>query len=135
MDQSVTGNPEALGPEELREKAWAIVEPRFQQSRRDAVDEYRQLTASGQASRDLGIVAQAAHQGRVETLFVRSGVQKWGKFDSAAQEVKTHEKAEPGDEDLYDFAAVQTLSQGGRVFVMDSEEMPDDAAIAAVFRF
>jgi hypothetical protein len=134
-DESVAGNPETLSPEQLREMAWAIVEPSFDQTRRDALDRYHQLTASGQASRDLAIIAPAAHQGRVEILFVASGVQRWGKFDAAAQAVQTHEEAEPGDEDLYDFAAIQTLFQGGKVFVVDSREMPGDAAIAAVFRF
>jgi hypothetical protein len=46
-----------------------------------------------------------------------------------------HQKMEPGSEDLLDFSAIQTLLNGGTVFSLPQEEMPDDKPIAAVFRY
>jgi hypothetical protein len=46
-------------------------------------------------------------------------------------------KVEPGpqDEDLLDFAAVQTLMHGGRVHVLPEEQMPETEPVAAVLRY
>jgi len=46
-----------------------------------------------------------------------------------------HEEAEPGDEDLLDFAAMQTLLNGGIVYAVEPQKVPDEALLAAVFRY
>jgi len=46
-----------------------------------------------------------------------------------------HEEAKPGDEDLLDLAAVQTLLNGGTVYAVELEKVPDGASLAAVFRY
>lgn len=77
----------------------------------------------------------AAYHGRVDVLFVAVGVQVWGHFDPDKDRVSVHNSPEPGDEDLLDLTAVQSLIKGGTVYAVAPEEVPDRAALAAVLRY
>lgn len=133
LAQGIPGNPEGLNPAVLQKEAWIIVEPFLLKARQDAFSRYRQLAGSGNTSRDVKTIALAAHEGRVGVLFTAVGIQRWGVFDPGI--VYIHEDQEPGDEDLLDFAAVRTLLNGGAVYAVKPDEMPDPAPLAAVFRY
>ncbi len=137
VDEGIEGNPEELRAEELHKRAWAVVQPYFQKAQEEAAAQYRQLAGAGseQASSDLKEVVPAAYHGRVEVLFVAVGTHQWGTFDPDTDAVRLHEKAEPGDEDLLDFVAVQTLANRGSVYAIEPEKVPDGALLAAVFRY
>jgi len=77
----------------------------------------------------------AAHHGRVDVLFVALGIQVWGAIDLSTNTVHEHEDHEPGDEDLLDLAAIQTILNGGIVYAVEPEQVPDHAPLAAVFRY
>jgi len=49
--------------------------------------------------------------------------------------VQLHREAQPGDADLLDFAAIQTYIQGGDVYAVKPNHVPDEAPLAAVFRY
>jgi hypothetical protein len=135
IGQGVEGNPEALSSKELHERAWAIVQPHFQEAQERAIAQYEQLASTEQASSDIRTVVPAAHYGRVDTLFVAVGQQHWGTFDPQTDTIDIHGEEEPGDEDLLDLAAVQTLLHGGRVYALESTEVPDGVPVTAVFRY
>jgi hypothetical protein len=136
LDDGVTGNPDDLGTEELRNRAWAIAEPYFIKGRREASARYQQLSGTQQASNDLMKVVPESYHGRIEVLFVAVGVQSWGTFDVESSQIVLHQQeVQPGDEDLLDFAAIHTLLNGGVVFAVAPEQMPDKANVAAVFRY
>ncbi|MEA1935544.1 MAG: hypothetical protein U9M96_01835 [Thermodesulfobacteriota bacterium] len=135
LDEGITGNPEGLSAEKLHRQAWAIVQPYFQKAQEDAVALYRQSVGTGLTSYDVEEIVQAAYHGRVGTLFVAVGLQQWGAFDSDSNEVHLRREAEPGDEDLLDFAAIQTFLNGGDVYAVGPEKVPDNASMAAVFRY
>jgi hypothetical protein len=135
MDEGVPGNPEGMKPEDLHQMAWAIVEPAFKKEREAGAARYRQLAGTGQTTADVTEAVLAAHHGRIEVLFVAVGVQVWGRFDPGKDRVDVHKSPEPGDEDLLDLSAIQTLLKGGAVFAVSPEEVPDQTLIAAVLRY
>jgi hypothetical protein len=135
VEQGITGNPESLKAEELHGQAWGIVEPQFLKAQEEAMAKYKQLAGSARASKDLKEIVPAACEGRIDSLWVAVGVQQWGFFDPDKRTVHIHAEPEPGDEDLLDFAAVHTILNGGTVYAMKPEEMPDEAPLAAVFRY
>jgi hypothetical protein len=45
------------------------------------------------------------------------------------------DEPQPGDEDLLDSAAVHTFLNGGTVYAVEPVEVPDEATLAAVFRY
>ncbi|MDQ3458382.1 MAG: hypothetical protein M3498_03605 [Deinococcota bacterium] len=135
LEEGAHGNPDGWRMGELREKAWEVVEPHFKRAHEEAMARFGQLAGTGQASRTLREIVPAAGQGRVDTLFVQLGVRRWGVADPAQNEVTVHDERQPGDQDLLDFAAVQTLLNGGTVYAVQPDEIPDGAPIAAVFRY
>jgi len=122
-------------PEEMQEKVWSVVEPYYTEAQNAAIDLYHELVGTGKASADLKETVAGAYYGRVDQLFVAVGVQQWGNFDPQANELQLHSEAKPGDEDLLNAAAVQTLLNGGVVYAVEPDSVPDHAPIAAVFRY
>ena len=134
MDEGIAGNPDEMKPEDFLPPAWAIVEPVFNKEREAGLERYRQLAGTGQTTVDVAEAVLAAHHGRIAVLFVAVGVQVWGQFDPEDNRVELHDTSQPGDEDLLDFTAIQTLLKGGTVFAVSPENVPDQALVAAVLR-
>jgi hypothetical protein len=135
IDGGIPGNPEGMKPEALHAQAWDLVEPIFRKAREAAADRYRQLAGTGQTTTDVKEGVLAAHHGRVETVFVPVGVQVWGQLDPDEEAVHIHPSPEPGDEDLLDLLAIQTLTKGGTVYAVAPEEVPDKTPLAAILRY
>jgi hypothetical protein len=135
MNEGVPGNPAGMKMEELQQKAWKIVEPVFEKKRAAAYDRYHQLAGTGQTTSEVTDAVVSAHHGRVEALFVAVGVQVWGAYDSNTDRVVIHESPKPGDGDLLDLSAIRTLINGGEVYAVAPEEVPDRALVAAVLRY
>jgi hypothetical protein len=135
LDEGVEGNPGASSLEELRDRAWEFVRPRFEEARREALARHARFAGTGQASDTLVEIVPAAFFGRVEALFVARGSRRWGFFNPASGAAHEHGEPERGDRDLVDFAAVQTFLNGGAVYVLEPEEVPAGVPAAAVFRY
>jgi hypothetical protein len=135
LEAGVTENPEIYKPETLHAQVFPILEPYFSQAEQAAIEHYREMAGTGKASADLQETIPATYYGRVEQLLVAVGVQQWGSFDPQAMALQLHAEAEPGDEDLLNAAAIQTLLNGGQVYAMEPDKVPDAAPLAAVFRY
>lgn len=135
LDDGISGNPEELSAEALHEKAWDIVEPLFMEAKEDVAHRYQELQGSEQASDDLGQVVPAAFQGRVDALFVAVNAHEWGTYNPDTNSIILHNTRQNDDEDLLDFAALQTLANGGTVYAVSADEVPGTGSVAAVFRF
>jgi hypothetical protein len=135
LEEMIAGNPESLKAEALRQEAWAIAQPVILKGQREAEAKYRQLAGTGRASNQLAEIAPAAFNGRVESLFVAVGAQRWGSFDLDRAEIHLREEPQPGDEDLLDFSALQTFLNGGAVYTVEPENVPGGGLLAAVFRY
>ncbi len=135
VEQGIAGNPEPLSAEDLRQRAWKILEPQFASARRDAADRYFARAGTGLASAELKEVVTAAHDGRIESLFVALGVQIWGRFDEKNRSVVVHSQAETADRDLLDLGAVHTFLNNGSVYAVDQQDVPGGGLLAAVFRY
>jgi hypothetical protein len=138
LDEGLTGNAEGLSPEELRDKAWEIVEPVLTAARRKAAERYGDLLSTGRASSHYDEILQAAHDGRIDTLFVARGVRLWGTYDLKARAIRIQENQTTqlkGNEDLLDLAAIQTFQNGGQVYAVPHQEVPGGQEVAAIFRY
>jgi hypothetical protein len=133
--QGIAGNPEALRPEELHARAWALLEPHFAEARVRAEVRYQGLAGTGRTARDPGEAATAAWQGRVQFLFVAVDAQCWGRLDRETGHVAVHETPEPGDEELLDLTAVGTFLRGGTVYAGPAAGVPGGGPLAAILRY
>ena len=137
LQDGIIGNPDREDLKELHEKAWNIVRPIFEESQKKAFEKFEQLSGqqSDLAIHDLTAAVKAAVFGQVETLFVRLGAQKWGRYDAENNKVTVTGEPGPGNDDLFDFAAAQTLLNSGQVFAVPPEQMPAGEEIAAILRY
>jgi hypothetical protein len=90
---------------------------------------------NGLATSDLESAVKAAVAGRVETLIVPLGVQKQGRYDPETDSVRVESEATPENDDLLNFAAVQTLLNSGNVYAVPADQFPNSGDIAAIFRY
>jgi hypothetical protein len=137
MPEGITGSPEHLRSEELQAVAWPVVEAYFRQEMEQTVAQYRQLAGTDQATDDIEAIVVAAVNGRVEKLVLAVDTQVWGQFNRATGEVVYYQEGQPKEDHLplLDFAAMQTLQNGGTVFALSQAEMPTESAVTAIFRY
>lgn len=135
LKEGVKGNVDEMPLSELLEKALPIVRPAFRRKREKALEGFKEKLGTGLASDKFPEIFNAVREGRVETLFVPVGRQKWGIFDPGTGKPELHELKKPGDKDLLCVMSTSTLQKGGRVFVVRPDQMPNNSSAAAIMRY
>lgn len=137
LAEGLTGNPQTLSAKELHQRAWAVVKPYFEGAQAEQKALYAELAGRDdpRAVNSVKTIVQAAHEGRIATLFVAFGEHQWGVYRAHSHNVHVHPTRQPGDQDLLDIAAAQTFAAGGTVFVVDHDQIPGGKAMAAIFRY
>lgn len=119
LDEMVTGNPEHLGARELHEKAWPIAERALRKGDDELQDRYHQLVGTGKASEDVAYIAQAAEEGRVDTLLLHPApTAADGQANLIVDEV--------------DALIAHTLRNSGSIAVSEADDAPP---VRAIFRY
>jgi len=130
----IPGNPDRWSLEELRQQAWRLAEPYFQQSEREAMATFLANRASELASADIGKIALAARHGRIDTLFIQPQDERWGKLRSDDSSVDLVQSPNDGAVELLDFAAKETILNGGNVYAV--ADLPEtESPVAALMRY
>ncbi|MBD3292122.1 MAG: hypothetical protein GF393_04300 [Armatimonadia bacterium] len=132
LDTPVTGNPEHLRPDELREKAWEVLEPYFHQRVAEAQANFEQARAYGRATDDMKAIVLAARDGRVGAFFGATDCEYWGRVPETGEDVQMSAERKPGDYDLIDYAAVKTMLQSGHAYLLEADQVPGEGKGAAV---
>jgi release factor family 3 len=136
IEPGVDGSPDSLSDEELLGRARPLVEPALHDAERHAATLFQDLGGTARASTDLEEVLLAAADGRVDKLFFDAREQRWGRFDAEARAVEVHRDRQPGDEELVDRAAVETVFHGGCVYpVGTGDGAMAVGPVAAVLRY
>ena len=133
LGEGIAGNPETQSPEELYERAWKMVQPRFAATRSEIIAQYKQLAGTGRTSRDLAEIVSSASLGRIEKLVIAEGAQVWGSYQPEQNAIEIHAKLVAGSEDLLDLAAIQTILNGGMVYTVEPSALPESSTAVALF--
>jgi hypothetical protein len=135
LPQGVDGNPDRVSADALQRQAWQVVQPYFRQDQEKRLSQYVHATGMGPSINDVAQVVTAAADGRVYSLFVAEGLQRWGAFDAMAHKVILDDKPEPGNYDLIEYLVKRTLLTGGNVYALKPADVPSPTGIAAVLRY
>jgi hypothetical protein len=138
IEKGIFGHLSEVSENELREKTWELVEPIFNSLKEQRYNKFNQLAGTGQTSENLEEIVKEASNGRVEALFVKKGLHKWGHYHEEDYKVEVHNNFHENDECLVSRSAVETVLNGGETYLVDEEEMPEMANngdIVAVFRY
>jgi len=135
MEAGIDVHPDALSRDELRERAWRVVEPQHR-ARVDArIEAFGGAQARDLGHGDLAQVAKAVVAGRVATLLIEADRCVPGRVDPATGAIRFAALAHPEVDDLLDDLAELALKRGGEVVIVPAERMPTQTGIAAIFRY
>jgi len=135
FSEGITGNPDGLSPEMLHKQAWPLIESYFSKVKESSAARFMDFAGTGLSSNAIKEILPASYFGRVDTLFIARSSHLWGNFAPNTNAVTIHKQAEPGDEDLLDYAALQTYMHHGAVYNVRPEEVPGTGEAAALFRY
>lgn len=133
--EGLPGNPEELAAEDLQTLAWPLVEHYYHKAEQEALTYYGPLQGTGRTTHDVTRAVPAAYNGQVEILFLAKEAEQRGSFNPQTNEVHLSPETEPGDEDLYDLAAVHTILNGGQVYMVEADLVPAHESLAALLRY
>jgi hypothetical protein len=134
----VETDPAALDDAGLYAAAWSVMQPRRDRDLDTALARLDGLTGRGEATacHDPAQLIAAAREGRVDTLFLARDATLPDTVDPQTGEAQV--AAQPpagGSVDLLDLAARLTLLSGGEVRLVSPQQLPGDAAMAAILRY
>jgi hypothetical protein len=135
LKESVDINPDALPLDELRQRAWQVVEPHYLAGQAALVEQFGSAMSQNLGHDQLAPVAKAAVAGRVATLLIEDGREIPGQIDAASGAVRLSDLERPEIDDALDDLAALTLKMGGEVVIMPPEQMPTQTGLAAIYRY
>lgn len=135
IDQAIDVNPKVLASDELRARAWELLQPHYLGRLARLVEAFGAAEASGNGSADLAQVASAAVAGRVATLLLEADREIAGRIDPVTGAIAAKPLDHPAVDDLLDDLGELVLRRGGEVVVVPAERMPSRTGLAAAFRF
>ncbi len=127
LDEGIRGNVDALGPAELHERAWPLVEQWCSARAAGSAALYERARNQGKGRDLVDDVAAAAVAGRVRRLWLDAERRIAGRIDP--QSGRTLEGA--GDDDVLDALAELVLARGGEVIPVPAAALPSASGLAA----
>lgn len=131
------GNSDQTAINLLQTQAWHMIEHYFQKPRTEALNTYLRLCGQGSSKvlKGLQPIVVAAAQQRIATLFVPLQGDCWGYIDPESLAVSIHKEAGKEDEELLNFAVIQTLRSGGQVYPVSNSDLGKDSTVGAITRY
>jgi hypothetical protein len=133
VDDHVAGSPDQLRAEELAERARRFVPPSAADAEQTARESFLAGATATVRTVEQSVIAAAA--GQVASIFVPADVEYWGRYRPGHRLLEEHDTRGPGDHDLADVAAAETLRHGGLAFVVPAGDIPGGGTAAATLRY
>tara|TARA_R110002167_G_scaffold128570_16_gene310953 strand:+ start:967 stop:2121 length:1155 start_codon:yes stop_codon:yes gene_type:complete len=136
LKEHISCNLSETDMEVLHQLSWKKVEPIFDSERKEKMALFMQYEGKGKTSSDIGQVLPAALEGKIDALFLERNADIWGVYDPEKKHVRVDETPLPSNVSLLDKVAIKTFLKGGKVYLMDREDMPDRySKVNALYRY
>lgn len=136
LGDGIPAHPAALDSlEELRERAWTAVAPRYEARLAALADKFGSARAQNRGASEVEAVARAAAEGRVESVMLEAERQIPGRVDAKTGKVTSGQLENPTVDDVLDDIGELVAARGGEVVVVPADRMPTTTGVAAVYRF
>lgn len=133
--QGIKFSSDSTSQEELRDLAWKIIEPQYQERLAALCEEFALARAKGLGSGVLAEAAQAAVSGRVAKLLIDADHQIGGRLNTTTGEIEQRSLNDPQVDDVLDDLGELVTKMGGTVLVIPAEQMPTKTGVAAIYRY
>jgi hypothetical protein len=135
IPQSIAVDPAAASIDQLRDEAWKILLPRYEERLAKLTEDFQTAFASNRGASDLSDIAAALIAGRVGWLLVEADRHIPGRLNRTSGQLQFGNPDDSEMDDLLDDLAEVTLTTGGEVIVVPTDRMPTTTGAAATFRF
>lgn len=134
--ESLPGNPDDYNSMlDLHAAALQLLKSHFDKEKDTKMEQFREMNPS-RTSTLVSEIIPAIYEGKVDTLFLQNREDIWGKYNEPMASVQVEDGQENGNISLMNLAAVKVIEQGGTVFLIEDEFMPDKSSkMNAVFRY
>ena len=120
----------------LHEMAWEKVGPIFDAERKEKMGLFKQYDGTGRTSSEIEQILPAALEGKIDTLFMNNKDEVWGVYDLEKRHVRVDEELLPSSVSLLNKAAIKTFLNGGQVYLLEKDEMPNPfSEVNALYRY
>lgn len=135
LEDGIPGDPFGQSRDALRERAWAVMEPRYLARLAALVETFGTARAAGLGAEDPTDIAKAAVTGRIDTLLIEAERVIAGRVDASGAVAFDVTLEDADVDDVLDDLGELVLKMKGRVVVVPAQRMPTDTGAAAVYRF
>ena len=136
FDRHISGNHEKTSMLSLHNAALDTLGQYFEKDKKERYEDYQEKVHQGLASYEERKVIPAAMIGQVDTLFIQKNEHLWGVYDAEKHKINIDNQKKIDNACLLNKAAVETIKNSGKVFLMENGEMPQEGTlINATFRY
>lgn len=134
--KSVPGNPQDYeNMFALHAAALNVLEPQFNNEKEQKMTQFREMNPSRTAT-SVSEIIPAIFEGKVDTLFLQNREDIWGNYNENMASVDVHDAQTAGNMSLMNLAAVKVMEQGGQVYLIENDFMPEKSSkMNAVYRY
>ena len=137
VQDNLKANLSATNIFEIHDLAWENMAPHFDRKRRADIQRFLDEEGTGKTSNGINqIIANSIH-GKIETLFCENKEDIYGNYTNENGEIKVTVSENPEESiSLMNVAAINTFLQGGNVYLLEKEDMPDaNSRVNALYRY
>ncbi len=122
---------------EVHELAWEKMASVFDQARKDKIALFLDEQGTGKTAIGIDEIIPAAFNGKVDALFCENMSDIFGNYKEENNSIMVTQSEEDDNTiSLMNVAAVKTFLNGGEVYLLDKEEMPNpNSRINALYRY
>lgn len=122
---------------DAHELAWGRMAPVFDQKRKDKIALFLEEQGTGKTAIGIDKIIPAAFNGKVDTLFCENKADIFGNYKEESNAIIVTPSEESDNTiSLMNVAVVKTFLNGGDVYLLDKEEMPNpNSRINALYRY
>ncbi|MFD2518691.1 baeRF7 domain-containing protein [Salinimicrobium flavum] len=119
----------------LHAAALDVLAPQFDKEKQDKMNQFRDMNPA-RTSTSVTEIIPAIFEGKVDTLFLQNREDIWGKYNEDMASVDLQDEPNSDNISLMNLAAVKVIEQGGTVYLIEKEFMPEqDSKMNAVYRY
>lgn len=134
-DHHLVGNFNVIQPSEIHDRVWDLIGNDFKANLDKKKEKYHELLKVDRAAYQLEEVIPGSIVGRTDTLFLEKERNVWGSYDESNHTITIDENKNISNACLLNKSAINTIKNGGEVYILDPAKMPEDVSAAAIFRY
>jgi len=117
-------NPKEIDPLDLHHEATIYLQEEFGQTKTQKINSFRQYSATDKTLTEIEDIVPAAVNGQIDTLFIQPGKETFGLFDKENNTIIIDREKQTQNASLYNLAAVNTVLNNGKVYLLPQDKMP-----------